>query len=75
MAHLALMRCQGTVCPFAEAILKVLPMQIDPPYLMFLGDVPDQLAAKTAHGIVDWRADWCLGQMRLPNCRDRKSVV
>ena len=44
-------------------------MQIDPPYLMFLGDVPDQLAAKTAHGIVDWRADWCLGQMRLPNCR------
>lgn len=43
-------------------------MQINPPYLMFLGDVPDQLAAKTAHGIVDWRAEWCIGQMRLPNC-------
>ena len=43
-------------------------MQINPPYLMFLGDVADQLAAKTAHGIVDWRADWCIGQMRLPNC-------
>jgi uncharacterized NAD-dependent epimerase/dehydratase family protein len=35
---------------------------------MFLGDVPDQLAAKTAHGIVDWRPELCLGQMRLPGC-------
>jgi len=43
-------------------------MQIDPPYLMFLGDVRDQLAAKTAHGIVDWRPEWCLGQLRLPGC-------
>ena len=44
-------------------------MQIDPPYLMFLGDVPDALAAKTAHGIVDWRREWCLGQVRLPGCK------
>jgi uncharacterized NAD-dependent epimerase/dehydratase family protein len=43
-------------------------MQITPPYLMFLGDVPDQLAAKTAQGIVDWRPEWCLGQLRLPAC-------
>jgi uncharacterized NAD-dependent epimerase/dehydratase family protein len=43
-------------------------MQIATPYLMFLGDVPDQLAAKTAQGIVDWRRDWCLGQLRLPGC-------
>jgi uncharacterized NAD-dependent epimerase/dehydratase family protein len=43
-------------------------VQISPPYLMFLGDVPDQLAAKTAHGIVDWRPEWCLGQWRLPGC-------
>ncbi|MEH6476848.1 MAG: N-acetyltransferase DgcN [Sneathiella sp.] len=39
------------------------------PYLMFLGDVPDQLGAKTAQGIVDWRPEWCLGQMRLPGCQ------
>jgi uncharacterized NAD-dependent epimerase/dehydratase family protein len=45
------------------------PMTIQPPYLMFLGDVPDQLAAKTAQGIVDWRPEWCLGQMRLPGCK------
>ena len=44
-------------------------MQVDPPYLMFLGDVPDQLAAKTAQGIVDWRPEWCLGQIRLPGCK------
>ena len=43
-------------------------MQISPPYLMFLGDVPDRLAAKTAYGIVDWRREWCLGQLRLPGC-------
>jgi uncharacterized NAD-dependent epimerase/dehydratase family protein len=44
-------------------------MQIASPYLMFLGDVPDVLAAKTAYGIVDWRRDWCLGQVRLPGCK------
>ena len=42
--------------------------QISPPYLMFLGDVPDQLAAKTAQGVVDWRPEWVLGQMRLDGC-------
>jgi len=43
-------------------------MEIARPYLLFLGDVPDALAAKTAIGIVDWRKDWCLGQVRLPGC-------
>ncbi|MBZ8135304.1 N-acetyltransferase DgcN [Afifella sp. IM 167] len=41
---------------------------IERPYLVFLGDVPDRLAAKTAYGIVDWRRDWCIGQLRLPGC-------
>lgn len=44
-------------------------MRVQAPYLMFLGDVPDQLAAKTAQGIVDWRPEWCLGQLRLPGCK------
>ncbi|WP_306144557.1 N-acetyltransferase DgcN [Roseibium sp. MMSF_3412] len=43
-------------------------MEIAHPYLLFLGDVPDALAAKTAIGIVDWRKDWCLGQVRLQGC-------
>ena len=44
-------------------------MEIAKPYLLFLGDVGDQLAAKTAHGIVDWRPEWCVGQHRLPGCK------
>jgi uncharacterized NAD-dependent epimerase/dehydratase family protein len=44
-------------------------MELDRPYLLFLGDVPDELAAKTAHGIVDWRPEWCMGQLRLPGCK------
>lgn len=39
------------------------------PYLLFLGDVHDQLAAKTADGIAYWRPDWCVGQLRLPGCQ------
>jgi uncharacterized NAD-dependent epimerase/dehydratase family protein len=39
------------------------------PYLLFLGDVADQLAAKTAHGIRQWRPEWCVGQLRLPGCK------
>src|SRR5262245_14851343 len=44
-------------------------MSLRRPYLMFLGTAPDQLAAKTAQGIVHWRPDWCLGQLRLPGCK------
>jgi len=44
-------------------------MEIERPYLLFLGDVADALAAKTALGIVDWRRDWCIGQQRLPGCQ------
>ena len=40
-------------------------MDIAKPYLLFLGDVHDQLAAKTAQGIVDWRPEWCVGQRRF----------
>jgi uncharacterized NAD-dependent epimerase/dehydratase family protein len=44
-------------------------MDLAKPYLLFLGDVPDQLAAKPAQGVVDWRPEWCLGQLRLPGCK------
>ncbi len=43
-------------------------MSIEQPYLLFLGDAADQLAAKTAQGIAHWRPEWCLGQLRLPGC-------
>jgi len=41
---------------------------IEHPYLLFLGDAPDMLAAKVAIGIRDWRPDFALGQIRLPGC-------
>jgi uncharacterized NAD-dependent epimerase/dehydratase family protein len=41
---------------------------IETPYLLFLGDAPDMLAAKVAIGIRDWRPDNALGQLRLPGC-------
>ncbi len=39
------------------------------PYLLFLGDAHDELAAKAARGIVEWRPESCLGQLRLADCR------
>ena len=38
------------------------------PYLLFLGDAPDQLAAKVAQGIKDWRPENAVGQLRLKGC-------
>ena len=43
-------------------------MSMRTPYLMFLGNAADQLAAKTAAGVVHWRPDICLGQLRLDGC-------
>ena len=40
-------------------------MQIPQPYLLFLGDVTDPLSAKTARGILQWRPEICIGQLRL----------
>ena len=42
---------------------------IETPYLLFLGDVPDALAAKVAQGIEDWRSELAVGQVRLPGCK------
>jgi uncharacterized NAD-dependent epimerase/dehydratase family protein len=42
---------------------------IQTPYLLFLGDAPDQLAAKVAQGIKDWRPEFALGQFRMDGCK------
>ena len=41
---------------------------IKTPYLLFLGDAADMLAAKVAVGVHDWRPELATGQMRLPGC-------
>lgn len=43
-------------------------MVVQAPYLIFLGDAKDALAAKTGQGIVDWRPEAVVGQMRLAGC-------
>ncbi|VVT16878.1 conserved hypothetical protein [Rhizobium sp. EC-SD404] len=42
---------------------------IPTPYLLFLGDAADPLAAKVAQGIRDWRPDFAIGRFRLPGCK------
>ena len=39
------------------------------PYLLFLGDAPDPLAAKVAQGIKDWRPENAIGQFRMEGCQ------
>lgn len=43
-------------------------MSLAHPYLLFLGDAPDALAAKVAQGIKDWRPNDSVGQIRLVGC-------
>ena len=42
---------------------------IETPYLLFLGDAHDPLAAKVAQGIKDWRPEYAIGQLRLEGCK------
>ncbi|MGY3439006.1 MULTISPECIES: N-acetyltransferase DgcN [unclassified Marinovum] len=42
---------------------------IQTPYLLFLGDAPDGLAAKVAQGIKDWRPENVVGQYRMDGCK------
>ncbi|MFB9136192.1 DUF1611 domain-containing protein [Vibrio sp. AK197] len=43
-------------------------MELKQPYLLFLGDAADALAAKVAQGIKTWRPEYCVGQLRLDGC-------
>ncbi len=44
-------------------------MNLKTPYLLFLGDAADPLAAKVAQGIKDWRPEFALGQYRMTGCQ------
>src|SRR5205085_715310 len=52
-----------------SAVSLARKRMIEPPYLLFLGDAPDALAAKVAQGIRDWRPDLAIGQFRLEGCK------
>ena len=40
-----------------------ISMTIQKPYVLFLGDAPDPLAAKVPQGIKDWRPGYSVGQI------------
>ena len=44
-------------------------MELQKPYLLFLGDAADPLAAKVAQGIKQWHPEYCVGQFRLEGCQ------
>jgi uncharacterized NAD-dependent epimerase/dehydratase family protein len=46
-----------------------LPGHWSPPYLLYLGNAVDDLAIKTARGVAYWRPEWCVGQLRHPDCK------
>ena len=41
------------------------PVQLRPPYLVFVGDQQNPAYAKTGFGLVDWCKDLVVGQLRL----------
>ena len=43
-------------------------LQLSVPYLVFLGDVPSKVYAKTALGLAQWAPELCVAQHRFPNC-------
>jgi uncharacterized NAD-dependent epimerase/dehydratase family protein len=48
--------------------MQITKISLEPPYLIYLGDVPDLHHAKTGAGVAYWRPENCVGQMRLPDC-------
>ena len=48
--------------------MSLTTISLEPPFLLYLGDVADDDHAKTGHGLAYWRPERCAGQMRLPGC-------
>jgi len=52
-----------------RACTAIMPkIEFRAPYLIFLGDETESINAKTGTGIVHWRPELCVGQLRLPGC-------
>ncbi len=46
----------------------MIPLEIRTPYLVFLGGTTSATDAKTGFGLVHWRPETCIGQLRYPGC-------
>ncbi|MGB7451073.1 MAG: DUF1611 domain-containing protein [Lysobacterales bacterium] len=47
---------------------NITRVQLDPPYLILIGNVSDPTYAKTGFGLVHWRPDLVAGQLRFAGC-------
>ena len=47
---------------------RITRVQLDPPYLILIGNVSDPTYAKTGFGLVHWRPDLVAGQLRFAGC-------
>jgi uncharacterized NAD-dependent epimerase/dehydratase family protein len=47
---------------------KLTTVQLNPPYLILIGEEDDATYAKTGLGIVQWRPELVAGQLRFPSC-------
>lgn len=46
----------------------VAAMRLRPPYAIYFGDVGARGYAKTGLGLIDWRRELCVAQVRAPGC-------
>lgn len=44
-------------------------IELPGPYLLFLGNAADELAAKTAKALFEWVPEKCIGQISFPDCQ------
>ena len=49
-------------------------MEINPPYLLFIGDAKDSLSIKIANSIVHWRPDLAIGESAMDGCEVTTSI-
>ena len=47
---------------------ELTTVQLNPPYLILIGEEDDATHAKTGLGIVQWRPESVAGQLRFPGC-------
>jgi len=67
--NVALIARQARYCACTQSLPQKGHPMIETPYLLFLGDAPDQLGAKVAQGIRDWRPEHVVGQFRMEGCK------
>lgn len=48
--------------------MTALVIRFEAPFVVFFGDIGDEIYGKTGLGLVEWRRSDCLGQLRLPGC-------